>query len=402
MQYFFIFGNTPALSFAELQGYFQRTDTKYQVEWYEKDFVIVETIKEISQDVMNQLGGVVKFGKVVKEVKRINDIKSEYFVEEIHHEYTKGKYHFGFSVYPRDKNASYELRGIGLDIKKHLKELKIQSRLVMSRQENLSSVVVQKNKLVSELGWEIVILKKHHTYCIGRTIAVQPFEAFGERDFGRPGRDDKSGMLPPKVAMSMINLAAKPLDKIILDPFCGSGTVLQEALLLGYSTVHGSDASTKAIKDSKENIKWLADKHDVDIKGVHITEQDASKPRDKKIEVDAVVTEPFLGPPASGRRTKQEVDKIVNDLRPLYQKSLENLVDMLKENGRIVMIFPVLFFGKSKRFMSDEINFPKSLSVVSLCDSQQSRVFWLTRRGGVIYMRPGQAVGREIIVLEKK
>ncbi len=45
--------------------------------------------------------------------------------------------------------------------------------------------------------------------------------------------------------------------KKILDPFCGSGTILQEAMLLGFKNIYGSDKDKRAIANSKENINWL-------------------------------------------------------------------------------------------------------------------------------------------------
>src|SRR5205823_3602162 len=100
--------------------------------------------------------------------------------------------------------------------------------------------------------------------------AVQPFEQFSARDFGRPGRDDLSGMLPPKLAIIMINLAANDTISVLLDPFCGSGTILSEALLLGYKNLIGSDISEKAVADTKTNLDWIANKFRRDLPDIKI------------------------------------------------------------------------------------------------------------------------------------
>ncbi len=137
-------------------------------------------------------------------------------------------------------------------------------RYVENKEEALSSVTVAKNGLTNR-GREFLIspLFKEgagggQRYSLAKTEAVQPFEQFSARDFGRPGRDDLSGMLPPKLAMIMINLAQTSLNSILLDPFCGSGTILSEALLLGYKNLIGSDISEKAVEDTKINIDWIA------------------------------------------------------------------------------------------------------------------------------------------------
>ena len=89
---------------------------------------------------------------------------------------------------------------------------------------------------------------------------MQPFKDLSRLDFGRPARDDFSGMLPPKLAQIMINLAqVQNPEALIIDPFCGSGTILSEALLMGYKDLLGSDISPKAIADTYKNISWIKD-----------------------------------------------------------------------------------------------------------------------------------------------
>ena len=44
----------------------------------------------------------------------------------------------------------------------------------------------------------------------------------------------------------------------ILDPFCGTGVVLQEALIMGFNA-YGTDLSEKMISFSDINLKWLSD-----------------------------------------------------------------------------------------------------------------------------------------------
>ena len=76
---------------------------------------------------------------------------------------------------------------------------------------------------------------------------VQNISAYAMRDQKRPKRDAFVGMLPPKLAQIMINLALgdqEPKDKLLLDPFCGTGVLLQEALLMGLK-VYGTDLSQK-------------------------------------------------------------------------------------------------------------------------------------------------------------
>src|SRR6185503_10002944 len=103
---------------------------------------------------------------------------------------------------------------------------------------------------------------------LAQTLFVQDIEAYGARDQARPARDARVGMLPPKLAQIMLNLSAGPLRASaeelarlrVLDPFCGTGVILQEALLMGYSVL-GTDIDERMVDYSRRNIKWLFQKN---------------------------------------------------------------------------------------------------------------------------------------------
>src|SRR6185503_16098722 len=102
---------------------------------------------------------------------------------------------------------------------------------------------------------------------LAQTLFVQDIEAYGARDQARPARDARVGMLPPKLAQIILNLSAGPLRPAapqlerlrILDPFCGTGVILQEALLMGYSVL-GTDIEPRMADYSKRNLRWLYEK----------------------------------------------------------------------------------------------------------------------------------------------
>lgn len=68
------------------------------------------------------------------------------------------------------------------------------------------------------------------------------------RDYGRPARDARVGMLPPKLAQIMLNLSVKDEKSgTVLDPFCGTGVLLQEAALAGFDFI-GSDIEPRMVE----------------------------------------------------------------------------------------------------------------------------------------------------------
>jgi 2-polyprenyl-3-methyl-5-hydroxy-6-metoxy-1,4-benzoquinol methylase len=171
----------------------------------------------------------------------------------------EGKTIFGISIYRATdelKLGTLEmLERWGKTIKQTLKQSVQSVRYVESREPILSSVSVDKNGLVKRGREFLVYEEKDGSFSVAKTMAVQPFEELGARDFGRPGRDDTSGMLPPKLALMLINLTGATTNQTLLDPFCGSGTVITEAMVLGFQSIIGSDISEKAVSDTKKNVK---------------------------------------------------------------------------------------------------------------------------------------------------
>jgi len=302
MKYFFILGKNPILSKAEIEAVLEFKVIKYKVIKFRDKILILELENELDIEWLNsRLGGTVKIGKILDSIDNLEEFEDKFFKQV---KFGSGKVFFGFSLYslsPEIHIAKLQkkINAMAMNIKARLRdEHHVNSRYVVSREVELSSVIVKKNKLLQN-GAEICFFIKSDEILFGQTLAVQPFEEFGARDFARPGRDQLSGMLPPKLALMMINLAQIKPEAVILDPFCGSGTILQEALLLGYGNLIGTDNSEKAVSDSLRNLDWLIKKYEIENKKYEILKLDV-KNLSKKFginSVDALISEPYLGPP---------------------------------------------------------------------------------------------------------
>ncbi len=67
------------------------------------------------------------------------------------------------------------------------------------------------------------------------------------------GREvERSGALRPTVAAAMVSLAGEP-SGILLDPCCGSGTILSEAVAAGWDDVRGGDIDPWAVEIARRN-----------------------------------------------------------------------------------------------------------------------------------------------------
>ncbi|MBN1325972.1 methyltransferase domain-containing protein [Candidatus Falkowbacteria bacterium] len=393
MQYFFILGKNPILSKAEIEAVFALQDIRFKITDYSNNILIIETEKEFDVNWLNnRLGGTVKIGKILGKVETLENFEDKFFNLV---KFGEGKVYFGFSLYNLGlktplKQLSRKLEPVAMEIKRKLREEKnINSRWVTSRDLELSSVIVKKNKLL-ENGAEICFFAKDSEIIIGQTLAVQLFEEFGARDYARPSRDDVSGMLPPKLARMMVNLAQVKQDALLLDPFCGSGTILQEALLLGYKNIIGCDISNKAVSDTEKNIQWLASKYNLNIEHVEIFKHDV-KSINKKIEpesIDAIITEPYLGPAIKGSEGNKQIDLIIKELDNLYLAAFNQFKIILKTGGKIIIVFPIFQIrNQSKRLAAFEKIKEMGFKVLNTDD--------------LIYWRPKQFIWRDIIIFEK-
>jgi tRNA G10 N-methylase Trm11 len=401
---FFILGNNPSLSVAEISAVFNLNEKKENQSagnLISKDVFILEPNKQINAlQIIKKIGGTIKIGTVKSEAEQ--DDKKKIFLEiKKLFQKTNGKLKFGISYYG---NKKFDIKSMAMKIKKYLREKNINSRWIACRGNStqiLSSVAVEQNKLIpSDLkqnGIEIVLIENQEQLLIGQTLAVQPFEELSFRDYNRPARDDYSGMLPPKIAQAMINLSeAKPND-IILDPFCGSGTILTEAMLMGYQNLIGSDISQKAISDTEKNIEWTEENYKLKIINYKLFNKDAVELSKfiKRNSIGAIITEPYLGP----QRGRFNIKQTIQNLEKLYTRSLAEFKKILKPGERVVMIWPVFRSGQKNHKL--KINL-KNFKIINPIPDQfrKNEIIKLTDRKTIIYGRKNQKIWREIVVME--
>ena len=409
MKYFFILGNNPTLSFAEIASVLNLKPEQILFLSEESLIVDIEDSLEVEK-LIRRLGGTIKIGEIKFQV---SDLKYQKLVELIEVKNSEGKFNFGISYY--GKNKLKNEKSLAMEIKRTLKEKEVSSRWVTSKEKTLSSVVVEQNKLITDKGIEIVIMNNYGPsspkgfaeagqFYIGKTLVVQPFKELSKRDYGRPGRDDKSGMLPPKLAQIMLNLTGGNSKDILLDPFCGSGTILTEAMLMSYEKLIGCDKSEKAITDTKKNIEWTKEYGQLSDVNCQMFQIDVSSlsGKIKLSSVDAIVTEPYLGP-SRIRRDRNSIEKVVKELEQLYHQAILQFEKVLKPSGRIVMIWPVLIVDNNEKIYLNTRNILKgsSFQKINSIEEFKNKTLQLTNRQTFLYGREAQQVWREIVVLGK-
>jgi tRNA G10 N-methylase Trm11 len=131
--------------------------------------------------------------------------------------------------------------------------------------------------------------------------------------------------------------------KVLLDPFCGVGTILQEALLTKAKVV-GVDANSWCVKAATENLQWLIREYNLDDTDFRVVQGDVAKLAQKigQENVDCIVTEPDLGPALRQVPTGPYALKIIQKLEPLYFGFVEEAYRVLNAGGRLVLVTPYI------------------------------------------------------------
>jgi tRNA G10 N-methylase Trm11 len=163
---------------------------------------------------------------------------------------------------------------------------------------------------------------------------------------------------------------------------------------MGVKKIIGTDLSEKAVHDSQVNLRWLKREFQTSqIKNIEIKQIDARKISNflGKNSVDLIVTEPYLGP----QRKIDDIEKVQKSLKKLYEECLAEFPKILKDQGRIVMIWPILRKAQNQ-FMKIDL---KNFKIVNYLPENLNLP--ISQRNTLVYGRKDQKVWREIAVLEK-
>ena len=131
--------------------------------------------------------------------------------------------------------------------------------------------------------------------------------------------------LKPKLARVIINLARAEKGKSLLDPFCGTGSVLIEAAVLGCRPI-GVDIDAQMIEGSKKNLKFYGLRSTL-LHGNATILTRHFKPN----SIDAIATDPPYG-----RSTKIGAKNITT----LYRDFFSSAHKVLKHNKYLVALYP--------------------------------------------------------------
>jgi tRNA G10 N-methylase Trm11 len=355
------------------------------------DDIVGIDFENINQSQINSLGFTKKVAKLVRNQSSLSamaeDIAQLILADNVGN---TGKLSFGISWYSQQKCDQRTYLTLAKNVKKRLQSHGRSARFIPPKANfQLNAAQVHYNSLLKK-GCEVVVLDgNNESLMLARTIWEFDPDEYSKRDYNRPARDAKVGMFPPKLAQVLINVARPARDDVVVDPFCGSGVVLQEAMLAGHNVV-GSDSASAMAAATRENLSWLqkqfSNTQHFDVYTADAREFDSpSKPY-------VIVSEGYLGPAFANPVSEQEIEPIIQDIGKLYIDFLSRVHKQANLPHCVVITLPCW-------------QTTKGLKMLKIIDQIEKLGYTLKQFNSVssdqlIYKRDSQIVGRQIVVLE--
>jgi tRNA G10 N-methylase Trm11 len=396
--YIAILGRQPALGMAELEHLYGGEKAR----WFSDQSATIN----VDSFSIDYLGGTQKAGRVTLELAN-SDWRQ--VSTKIAQEYARtwsnfeGKLTLGISAYGFDVSAR-DVQQTGIILKQRLKKTGVSVRLIPNAEPAMNSATSHHNKLgLSDNKVELIVVRaRNGRVIVSESVGAQNITAYAKRDQERPKRDAFVGMLPPKLAQIMINLALPISSRLatkasdepplrVLDPFCGTGVILQEAALMGYA-VYGTDIADKMIDFSRTNLEWLANSHRVDV-DASLHQGDAMDTKWNQ-PLNAVVCESYLGQPFSAPPSPSKLDQVRRNCNHIIGTFLENIASQLAPGTPLCIAVPA-WRATDGRFTH--------LSLLSQLDQYGFSVYPFKNidQKDLLYYREDQVVARELLVIVK-
>lgn len=397
-------GIHPNLSIAELAAVlpdFQKGPLSGQL-------LMFSTAQELDQKFLNRLGGTVLIAKqLTSSAVTLDDVPTLLGAEL---KGVKGKAVFALRFTGVSPNRAKNLYRACKD---KLKQQGNSSRYVGSERDPAKAIQLHDEGLLDpKSGAELLIMQPQKTseknsqdtenMWIGRTVAAQDVKAYTLRDMEKPVRDTMVGLLPPKLAQMLLNfgtfVAGKDKGVTVFDPFCGTGVIPLEALLLGWNVL-ASDLSLKAVNGCEKNIEWARKTYKIAKKDVEATvwKQDATKAFELKEKPDMIVTEGTLGPPLTDRATVKDAEAHCKQAEDIVGRFLANCAETLP-GVPVVMILPVWYAQKKIIHLQKVWDVITKLKYRATLPPHTDPS--VEGRFSLLYRRTDQFVGREIVLLK--
>ncbi len=377
MKYLFILGRNKELSLAELHSYFG--NKILNVSLY-KNTVLIDLKDKLESNTIDQLGGTISIGEVLVSTRKFDDLLEQ--IEKI-----------PITIQANNK-LNYVLWDFSPnnveDLEDYLKKRFKKEKYKASQKNITGKLKLSSGKIIENLPADANIdeqyfLFQDKDFYFGKITQIYDSASQEKRDMKKPVRREELA-ISPRLAKIMINLSQVKEKELLVDPFCGIGVILQEALLKKIRVL-GIDKNDDAIKGAKQNLEWMH--FDKDAYKLLIGDS-----RSIQIPFPSVcVTEPDLGIILKTPPTEQEAKEIIGKFEKLIVIVINNIKRNIK--GKIVFTTPLIKV-KNKQKSRVGCNANKILEKTGLRLSTLPEI-----RLPLEEYRENQIVGRQIFILER-
>jgi tRNA G10 N-methylase Trm11 len=367
MKYVFILGRNIVLSQAEILSFLEKEENNVISTKENKNAFLVEVEEKIEPGTIKRLGGTLAIGKVLLEGENYSKLDSVmlYMGEE-------NKLNYCLWDYSSDSSKALE----------YLKDRFKQEKLKATLKHLTGKIEMQGRGKIPKINTKN-IQEQYFTFegeekYFGRIIEYFNSEEIEKRDMEKPVRRE-SLAISPRLAKILINLSQAKQGERLVDPFCGIGVILEEALNQGINVI-GIDKDKNAIIGAKKNLKWFG----FGDKNYEIINEDSKKVKIK--QGDAIATEPDLGETLKKMTTVNKAKNTLRNFEELMIRVINNL--KLNINGRIVFTSPLIRTIKGRK----SANFERIANETG---------YEMLEGYPIQEYRDKQPVGRDIVVLKK-
>jgi len=380
MKYLFILGRNIELSVAELRSFFRKNNWKFEKIKLAGNGLLVESSAKIGKGTVPKLGGTISVGEVLAS----GDAK------EIFSQLGKIELHSG-----KSNKLNYVVHDFGSEILKdaenYLKQRFKAEKLKATEKKLTGSIQLQGGASVAKVASSLIdeqffIFSSKDENYFGRIFESSDYGEIEKRDMQKPVRRNELA-ISPRLAKILVNLSEVSSEKgeILLDPFCGIGVVLQEALLQRIKAT-GIDIDKTAVAGARQNLEFFG----FDKKNYKLINGDSSKIKINE-KISGVATEPDLGKLQKSVPGEEEARKIIGEFEKLMIKVLNNIKENVK--GKIAFTAPLIFAGKKGGRIGCDFKRIANSTGLKICEGFPIQEFRERFRAKSI-------IGRSIVVLE--
>ena len=361
----YIFGRNPELSLAEIIARYNVNRSSPTVKELTASGTIIESEKHIS---IKNCGAVLKKCKIIAVFLKNTPISEIKTVLESHisGEYIIDKSNWGISSYNDEfsQNAFLNPQTLHQQAKKGFKSIGIKKAYFIPPMEGkvLTPQKLLRKKIIDE-GIEFILWFRKKDVILCQTEEVIDIDSFAKRDKDRPHKRLLL-LLGLALARTMVNLVSIEKNNHnlpIYDPFCGMGSIVQEAYILGLQAM-GSDIDKSCVIRSKENLNWISQTQSKKYRKKYgifpsdkIFEMDITAPNFPLLQEynGSIVAEPNLLTPLKSYPLMIEAKQMINQFEENYNRYLKEINQILPSRGICVLIFPQIHTAENIRLYLD-------------------------------------------------